>query len=686
MKRLWLLVGLVSLTAASVPAFGDEGMWTFDNFPTARVQQALGSSPNQAWLDHARLSTARLDIGCSSGLVSGQGLLQTNAHCVIDCAQGVSPEGQHYDQSGFVAESSAEEKRCPGYAAEILTQITDVTQRINQATAAVSGEAFTRTRDAEISRIESACKGRAANKHCEVVTLYQGGQYKLYAYHRYDDLRLVFAPEYDAAFFGGDPDNFNFPRYDFDVGFLRLYENDRPAQTPQHLTWRSTPMTDNEPTYVVGNPGTTSRLFTTAQMAFLRDNLLPWRMATYSDLRGRMLQFAQQSPENAAEAAETLLYLENDYKVFYGEHEALIDPAIFDTAARRQGELQQRVAANPQLAHDVGNAWEEIAHAEQAYRGFYIPHQLVGRGPNSDLFTWARDLVRAGSERAKPDAERLPEFSEARLPAIRQQIEANAPVHAALEEIQLGFWLSKTREYLTADDPLSVKILGRESPEELAHRLVTTTHLGDPAVRRQLYEGGAAAIAASTDPMIVFVRNFYADARALRRREEQEVEGPITSAQQRIARARFQIYGTSDYPDATFTPRVSYGHVQGFTTPGGRVIAPFTRFGGLYQRATGAEPFKLAPHWAAAQSRLNAQTIFDYSTNNDIVGGNSGSPVLDAQGRVVGAAFDGNIYSLGGYFVFDPTLNRTVVVSSTAIEEALVKVYGAQRIVNEIKH
>jgi hypothetical protein len=668
-------------------ALADEGMWTFDNFPSARVREAYGFAPDQAWLDRIRLGSVRLTTGCSASLVSAEGLVQTNHHCVVDCVQNFSRPGEDLVQTGFLTATRAEERRCPGAAAEILTAISDVTQRVNAATASATGEAFTRARDAEVSRIEAACQGEATDRRCEVVSLYQGGQYKLYDYRRYTDVRLVFAPEISAAFFGGDPDNFNFPRYALDVAFLRLYENDRPATTPDRLRWRSTPLQAGELVFVSGNPGSTSRLHTTAQMAFMRDRFLPWRLSTLSELRGRLLSFSARGAEETRIVSDTLFGVENAFKAFTGERNALVDPNIFDAQARAQADLQARVAADPALARDVGAAWDEIARAEDAYRGFFLAHQYAERraGGGSELFAYARALVRAGAERAKPDPERLPEFSEARLPSLEQELFAEAPVEPALEEMLLSFWLSKTREYLTADDPLTIAILGRESPEALAQRVVLGSRLGDPAERRRLYEGGAAAIAASNDPMIVFARAIDQQARALRTRYETEVEGPTARAQERIARARFQLLGTSVYPDATFTLRLSYGSVQGWIEPSGRVVEPFTRFGGLYERATGFPPFALAERWREAEARLDPTTIFNISSNNDIIGGNSGSPLLDRQGRVVGAVFDGNIHSLGGDYVFDARLNRTIAVASTAVEEALVDVYGMRRIVDELR-
>jgi hypothetical protein len=673
--------------SAAPAAFADEGMWTFDNFPAERVRQAYGFAPDQAWLDRVRAGSARLEGGCSGAIVSAEGLVQTNHHCVVDCVQNLSSAGADLVTTGFRARTRAEERRCPGAAVQVLDAISDVTQQIEAATAGIGAEGFSRARDAEIARLESACRSGVANRRCQVVTLYQGGQYKLYAYTRYDDVRLVFAPELSAAFFGGDPDNFNFPRYCFDIAYLRLYADGRPVATPNPLRWRTTPLSDGELTFVSGNPGSTSRLLTEAQLAFQRDHFLPWRLATLSELRGRLLTFAAEGPEQARIASDTLFGVENSFKAFTGRRLALVSAQGDALVSRAEADLRGRVQRNRASAREAGGAWDEIAQATQTYRGFYLAHQYaeVRAGGGSELFAWARHIVRGAAERAKPNAERLPAYADARLPSLEAGLFAETPVEPALEQMLLQFWLEKMREYMTADDPLVRRALGRESPEGLSARLVVGTRLADPAERRRLWEGGAAAIAASEDPLIVFVRSWDDDARALRTRYAQEVEGPIARAQERVARARFRAFGDATYPDATFTLRLSYGRVAGWTEPGGRAIAPFTRVAGLYDRATGAAPYQLAPSWAQARARLDGETIFNVSTTNDIIGGNSGSPLLDREGRVVGAAFDGNIHSLGGEYFFDADLNRTISVAVTAIESALVNVYGMEALARELR-
>ncbi|MFZ4121282.1 MAG: S46 family peptidase [Caulobacterales bacterium] len=689
MKRAFVMAGALALAALglSTQANAEEGMWTFDNVPASSIQRAYGFTPDQAWLDRVRLGAVRLTSGCSASLVSAEGLVQTNHHCVVSCLQNFSSEGNDTLAAGYAARTRADERQCPGVRAQTLLSMTDVTSQIATAAAGVSGAGFAAARDREIARLESECKAGREDRVCEVVTLYQGGQYQLYAYKQYSDVRMVFAPEQQIAFFGGDPDNFNFPRYAFDVSYLRVYENGQPAATPNRLRWRSTPLTDGELTFVAGHPGTTSRLLTTAQLAFQRDHFLPWRLATLSELRGRLIAFGAQGPEQRRIIADQLFGVENSYKAMTGRRLALVDPTGFGQVETAQEALQTRIRRNRAMMTMVGDAYGEIERAAAAQRSFYLAHQYLEAraGGGSSLFNSARTIVRAAADRQKPDGERLRPYTEARLAATQGALVAPFAVEPELEEILLSFWLEKMREYLTADHPLVRDVLGRESPEALAHQLVTGTRLADPAARRALWEGGAAAVAASNDPMIQFVARWDQAARDLGIRFRTEVEGPVARAQERISRARFQLMGTSTYPDATFTLRLSYGAVRGWSDPDGREVAPFTTTSGLWDRATAAYPFNLPATWTAARSRLDPNTIFNLSSTQDIIGGNSGSPLLDRDGAVVGAVFDGNIHSLGGEYFYDGRLNRTVTVASTIVEEALVDVYGMQSIVDELK-
>lgn len=684
-RKLIFSAALAPLAFLAQPAAAEEGMWTFDAFPTAAVRAKYGWAPDQAWLDKVQASAVRLTGGCSASFVSPEGLVLTNHHCVIRCVQDLSTPQNDLVKAGFIANGRNEERKCPGQQAEVVTSITDVTDQVQSAIGTATGAALIGARDAAIARIESASCTDAATQRCQVVTLYGGGQYKLYRYRKYSDVRLAWAPEFQAAFFGGDPDNFNFPRYALDAAFLRVYENDRPAATPSYLRWNPRAPVAGEQTFVVGNPGSTQRLFTASQFDERRSLIFPTIVPLYAEYRGRLIAAMDGDAEKTRTGSDTLFGVENSYKVINGQWQALRDPEFSGRLDAAEADLRAKVSADAALRADIGDPWSEVEKVTATYRDFYPDYLLLesNAGWGSDLYGHAKALVRAAQEREKPDAERLPGYSSSRLPLLEKQITDESPVYPWLEELTLEFWLSKTRELLTADDERVKALLDRQSPEQVAARLVSGSRLADPAVRRQLWEGGLRAIRASDDPMIKFVLENDPEARNVLARYRSEVEAPITAAQSRLSRARFAAFGDTLYPDATFTLRISYGSVGGWTERGQEV--PFaTRFGGLYERATGASPYDLAPKFAAAERRIDKNVIYDFVTNNDIIGGNSGSPVIARDGSVIGTAFDGNIHSLGGSYGFDPRVNRTVVVSTGAVQEALEKVYDGRSVLAEL--
>ena len=664
--------------ALSLPgiASADEGMWTFDNFPAERMKAAYGWAPDQAWLDRTRAGAVRLTGGCSASFVSPDGLILTNHHCIVTCLSDNSTAQDDLVANGFVSANRTAERKCAGQQAEVVTGITDVTADVRAAIGTLTGEAATRARDARIAEIEKAgCS--EANIRCQVVRLFGGGQFKLYRYRTYSDVRVAWAPSISAAFFGGDPDNFNFPRFAMDAAFLRAYEDGRPAATPAHLKWNPREPVDGEVTLVVGNPGSTQRSFTSEQLAFEREVALPVSLAVNSELRGRLIRAMQESPEKRREGEDLLFNIENSLKVTIGRTRALNDQAFLGRLAAAEAEFKARADGQAGL----GNPWGEIANAVKARREFFLAQRFIT--PSSDLYGYALALVRAATERTKPNSERLRPFTDSALPLLERTILAERPVTPWLEELRLEWSLSKAREYLGADDPQTRLLLGRESPEQRARRLVAGTRLADPAVRRQLWEGGAAAIAASTDPMIVLARELDARERELQRQFNERFDAPVQAAQARLANARFAVFGDTVYPDATFTLRISYGQVKGWTERGAAVPTR-TRIGGLFERATGAEPFKLPAAFERNAARIDRDVTYNFVTTNDIIGGNSGSPVLDRAGTVIGTAFDGNIHSLGGNYGYDPELNRTVVASAAAIQEALENIYPAPALVAEL--
>ncbi len=673
--RFAATVAVIALPLSAARA--DEGMWTIDAFPTAKMKAAYGWAPDQAWLDKVRQAAVRLTGGCSASFVSPDGLILTNHHCVATCVEQNSTDQNNILATGFTAGTRERELKCAGQQAEVVTSIADVTPRVKAAIGALKGEAAVKARSAIVAEIEKAGCTDLTTTRCQVVSLYGGGQYKLYTYRKYSDVRLAWAPEAQAAQFGGDPDNFNFPRYSMDASFLRAYENGKPVATPQHLKWSPRAPVDGEATFVVGNPGSTARLQTQAQLAFQRELALPITLATLSEYRGRLIAAMAQSPEKKREATETLGGVENSLKVQIGRVKALGDPAFTGKLAAAEADLQRRTNA-PANA----NPWNDVAAAMRAYRTFYVADRFSL--PSGDLFGYAMTLVRAAAERGKPNAERLPGYSDSALPLVEKRLLDERPIYPWLDQLTMDWSLSKSREYLGADDPQTILLLGKESPEALAARLVGGTKLADPAVRKALWDGGAAAVAASTDPMIVYARTLDANDRALQQRFDAEVDGPLTAAQAKLADARFAAYGDTQYPDATFTLRVSYGKVAGWMERG-RQVPTRTLMSGTFDRATGAEPFDLPKQFAANAKRIDGSATYDFVTTNDIIGGNSGSPVIDKSGAVIGAAFDGNINSLGGNYGYDGSINRTVAVSTDAIQEALEKIYPAPALVAELK-
>jgi hypothetical protein len=679
---------LLATTLLLLPllAAADEGMWTYDAFPKEKIEQRYRFKPTDAWLEKARLSSARLARGCSASFVSENGLVMTNHHCAQECIQGLSTAQKDYFADGFFAKAQADEPKCPNVEVNQLVQISDVTQRIRGATAGKEGKDYFQALRGEMAKTEKECQ-TSPDLRCEVVSLYHGGIYDLYKYRRYQDVRLVFAPEFRIAFFGGDPDNFMFPRYDLDVSFLRVYENGQPVRMKDHFTWSKGGAQDGELTFVSGHPGGTSRALTVSQLEYQRDVALPERLIRASELRGLLTAFGERGPEEKRISMEDLFGIENGIKALTGRWLSLRDREFFRSLVTAEETLKANLAKSPEQAQKYLPAFDAIAKAEDKLREIRKAYTYLeaGAGFGGDLFRHARTVVRAAEERQKPNELRLREYRESALPELTQSLVSPAPIYPQLEKLLLGHSLTKLREQLGADDPVVKKVLGKRSPQEVADEAVSGTKLLDPAVRRQLLEGGAQAVSASQDPMVQLAKLVDPDARAVRKVFEDEVESVVQKSSEKIAEARFAVQGRSTYPDATFTLRLSYGAVKGWKRADGVFVQPFTTFAGLYERATGRDPFKLPESWVAAKDKLNLQTRFDFTTTNDIIGGNSGSPVFNKDLQIVGLIFDGNIESLGGDYGFDESVNRAVAVHSDALLEALAKVYGAQRIVDELR-
>ena len=688
MRRARLLSGIAAgaglLVAFAGAVTAEEGMWTFDNFPIARANQTLGTRIDQAWLDRVRLSSVRFG-GCSAGIVSPDGLVLTNNHCVATCVANLSTPARNYAATGFTPARREDEPRCPGGLAEVLLSITDVTPRMRAAGANLTGQAFTAARDAEASRIESDACGADQTRRCSVVPLYRGGQFKLYVYRLYNDVRLSFAPEDRAATFGGDPDNFNFPRFSIDAAFIRLYDNDRPASTPTHFTWNPAPPKEGEPVFISGSPGATQRLLTQDQLTTIRDVVLPIDQLIMSELRGRLLQFSASGSEEAFIAMDVLVSLENTYKRGLGRMRALVDAEFMTRRAREEEQFRSRVTADAALSRRVGDPWRDLASIQPRQRELYPAYSLLEAraGGGSTLFGWAIALVRGAQERAKPSDQRLVEFTDSRLGGVQARLFADRPVYRALDQLQVEWWLSKTREWLTTDDPRVRTLLGRESPEGLAARVITQTKLDDVATRRALWQGGLAAIQASSDPLIQYVLSIQAPTRSVRREWEESVQGPTDRASERLADARFAIYGDTVYPDATGTLRLSYGKVEGSDVPGQR-FGPFTTFAGLWERATGASPYDVAPKLLAARNRISPNTVLDMTVSSDTIGGSSGSPAINAAGQIIGANFDSTVLTQRNAYGYDRAVNRSIIVTATAVTTVLRDVYDMRGLLAEL--
>jgi hypothetical protein len=660
-------------------------MWTFHGFPFDKVNSALKTRLDQAWLDRVRNATVRLS-NCTASFVSGNGLMLTNHHCVEACLAELSTKEKSLVEDGFLAATRAEEKRCQTQIADVLVGMEDITSKVAAAIDGKDEKAASEARKATLTQLESECE-KSSKRKCQAVTLYEGGQYWMYQYQRYTDVRIVFAPEGDIAAFGGDPDNFQFPRWCLDMGILRVYDNNQPVKTPNHLRINFAGPTDGDPVFVSGHPGSTDRQLTVAELKSQRNIELPNWLLRYSELRGRYIEFSSLSPQNARITADQLNGIENSIKVRRKQLDALHEDALFARKLAEQTNLRQQVAASSELRTAIGDPWADIERAVAVKAGIYYPYTFIenGAGFQGRLVSYARALVRGAEERPKPNSERFREFTDAALPRLEQQLGAAVPVYPELETLRLAFGLERMREWLGPDHPMVRKLLAKESPLELAKRLVAGTRLGDPAARMALWNGGAAAIAASDDPMIQLAREMEPEARKIRKEYEDGVEAPIELASEKIAKARFAVLGTSVYPDATFTLRLNWGTV-GAWVENGQQVESFTRLGRLFERATGSEPFRIPASWLKVKDKLDLNKPFNLATNSDIVGGNSGSPLISAKGEVVGLLFDGNIHSISGSYWFDTEKNRAVAVHPAIMKEALTKVYGATALLKELSN
>ena len=664
------------------PEFGT--MWTFDAPPLDYWRRTYNFAPDQKWLDHVRLASVRLP-NCSASFVSSRGLVMTNHHCGRDCTASSSPPDSNYIQTGFAAGTLADEKKCAGLYVDQLQSIQDVTSRVRSAVTGKTPAEQAAQRTAVIGQIQTECN-QQTQLTCQVVTLYQGGMYSLYRYRRFNDVRLVMAPEGDIAFFGGDPDNFTYPRYDLDLTLLRVYENNQPYAPTDYLKWSGAGAVENELVFVVGNPGSTGRLNTIAQMEFLRDIGYPASLAAYKRGLAIYAELARTDTSAARRYQNDVFSVANSQKAVIGYRAGLLDTLSMAKKRAFERELQARIAADPKLQAQYGGTWNAIAAAQRELASFNPQLRYQGFGGNSRLLNIAGQVVRIATESGKPDSARLAAYRGAAINNMTAQLSQNIPIDTAFERLAIAAQLRAAQSELGPNDPFVRLALAGRTPEAAAAALVRGTRLADPAFRASLLQGGAPAVAASTDPMIALARDIDPLNRAVTARAN-ALNAIIASNSEKIGQALFAAYGTALPPDATFTLRISDGIVKSFPSNG--TIAPYkTTFYGLYERSAAfddRDPFKLPKRWVERKGNLDMTTPYNFVSTNDIIGGNSGSPVINRNAEVVGLVFDSNIEGISNRFIFSTDVGRTVSVHSRGITEALRKMYDGSRIADELQ-
>ncbi len=683
--RSVVLLPAALLLAAAPVIHAEEGMWTFDNPPLKQLAAKYNFHPSQAWLDHVRLSSVRFMDGGSGSFVSPNGLVLTNHHVARGQLQKNSTAEHDYVRDGFYAATPDQEMKSPDLEVNVLVGMQDVTARVQGATKGIAGAAQAeKARDAEIAAIEKESKDKTGLRS-DVVSFYKGGEYWLYTYKAYNDVRIVFAPEEQAAFYGGDPDNFTYPRYDLDMAIFRVYENGKPINSANYLKWNAKGAAPGELVFVSGHPGATERDDTVAQLLLQRDVVGP-AVTEYLQRRIATAQaFAAQSTENQRLVGTLIFGLQNSLKVYLGRRDALADPAILAKKQAEEADFRAKVNANKEWKKAYGKAWDDIARAEEKVKP-EIKGQLFRR-TDSQLFTLALQIVQYVTEIKKPDGERLPQFHDAGLESLRYRMFSPAPIYPSTEKLYMAAALKLCQEKMGKNDAYVQAILQGGDVDKTVNELVDGTKLADTAFRKSLIDGGEAAVAASTDPMIVAARRVDPINRQTYLRIRDSISSVLTPAGEKLGKACFLVYGKDAYPDATFTLRLSYGAVDGYPY-NGTIAPPFTTFYGLYDRAasfSNKPPFDLTPKETAGRNRLDLSTPLDFVTTNDIIGGNSGSPVVNRDGELVGLVFDGNIESLAGDFVYDGTKNRTVAVHSAGMIEGLRKLYGTDALADELQ-
>ncbi len=690
-----VLLLAASLFVATALVHADEGMWLFTKPPSKQLKEKYGFEPDAKWLEHLQKSCVRISTGGSGSLVSSTGLVMTNHHVGADMLTKLSTADNNLIEKGFYAKTPADEVKCPAIEMEVLWSIEDVTDKVQGAAKPDMSPADANTaRRKMMATIEKESED-STKLSSEVVTLYQGARYHLYRYKRYTDVRLVMAPEKGIAFFGGDPDNFEYPRYDLDMCFFRIYENEKPLAPEHYLKWSKQGTAANDLVFVAGHPGRTERLNTVAHLEFFRDVAYPMTMRNLWRREVQLETFSGRSEEFRRIAEEDYFGVQNSRKARTGIYDGLLDPKLFAKKGADEKALRAAVDKNPEWKKSWGDGWDQVANAEKGYTEFYTRYAApgIGRAGLGTLFGHARTLVRLAEEKPKPSSDRLREYRDSNLKTIELNLFSTAPIYDDLEIENLSTGFQLMAELLGANDPTVVKTLGGLSPRARAEQLVHATKLKAVEERKRIADGGPAAINASAsangagDPLIQLAIDLDPEARALRKRFEDTVESQERGAYNKIAAAQFAVNGEDQYPDATFTLRLSYGTVKAYQE-NGKTVAPFTNFAGLFERSKERKnqyPFQIPARFAAAKDKLNPNTPFNFVSTCDIIGGNSGSPVVDKSGEVVGLIFDGNIQSLILDIAYTEEQARAVAVDSRAILEAMRKVYECNALADEIE-
>jgi hypothetical protein len=683
-KRFIMAIPLAVLLV--LPVFADEGMWLFNKPPQDLLQKRYGFAVTEQFMDHLRLASISFG-GASGSFISPDGLVLTNHHVGQGAVQNLSTKDRDLMKTGFYARTTAEELKVPGMELRVLSEIEDVTDKVLGAEK--PGMAPAEAADARgkvIAALEKEILEKSGLRGV-VVTLYSGGMYHLYKYKIYNDVRLVFAPEYLTAFFGGDQDNFTFPRYDLDICLFRIYENGQPFKSDNYIKWAPKGVREGDLLFCSGHPGSTGRLLTYSQLEFLRDTSYPFTIANYKRRQAYMHEYASKGDEEKRIALRNLFGIENSLKAITGYQSGLLDAKLMEKKLKEEQAFRDEIAKSPDLKKEFDAAWDEIAQAQNKYASFYKPYTFFERanGFYTTYFGVARNLVRLAMEKPRPNAERLREFRDASLPSLERALLSPAPIYDEFEILKLGNSLAQLREELGGVQEVKW-ILGDRSPQDVARELVTGTKLKDLDLRKKLMAGGLEAIYQCQDPMIKLALLVDPVSRGLRTRYEKEVEAVETGNGARIAQAMFKLRGTSVPPDATGTLRLSFGLAKGYVENGKKILVE-TNFAGLYQkseRAGNKDPYELPESFLKKKAAVNLGTPINFVSTCDSIGGNSGSPVVNRKGEFVGVLFDGNIQSLPTRFVYEDTISRSVLVHSQGIIEALLKIYDAKPLVDEI--